>query len=146
MRFADIKNIFATCRQRKETAISRVLFETIIYLDHLFPDGSSGMGKRTSSPCNSMQLPALHLSGFTWPGPLDPAGGLLPHRCTLACECSLFRGRPSAVNISVALSSRSPAPGVTRLHALWCPDFPQTFFECPRSFVRLFSCFIIIRP
>jgi len=33
----------------------------------------------------------LHLSGFTWPRPLGLAGGLLPHRCTLACTLESHR-------------------------------------------------------
>ena len=43
---------------------------------------------------------------------------LLPHRCTLT-------GHSPAVFISVALSSRSRAPGITRQPALRRPDFPH---------------------
>merc|ERR1711991_744691 len=63
--------------------------------------------------------------GFTEPAPLDAAGALLPHLCTLACAW----GRSPWGHrrcVSVALSSRSPALGVTQ--QAWpsgSPDFPQ---------------------
>ena len=38
--------------------------------------------------------------------------------------------------ISVALSLKSPSPGVTRHSALWCSDFPHLHLD-PRSFVLL---------
>ena len=65
--------------------------------------------------------------GFTEPAPLDAAGALLPHPCTLTCAA----GGPRPADrhrrcVSVALSSRSPAPGVTRqAWPLGSPDFPQ---------------------
>ena len=65
--------------------------------------------------------------GFTEPAPLDAAGALLPHPCTLTCAAG--GARPAGSHrrcVSVALSSRSPAPGVTR--QAWpsgSPDFPQ---------------------
>jgi len=51
---------------------------------------------------------------------------LLPHRCTLTSTSE-------AVFISVALSSRSRALGVTQQPALWCPDFPR---HCWRDSLR----------
>ena len=67
--------------------------------------------------------------GFTEPAPLDAAGALLPHLCTLACAKGEFpQGHRRCV--SVALSSRSPALGVTQ--QAWpsgSPDFPQQVVE-----------------
>ncbi len=48
-------------------------------------------------------------------------GGLLPHRFTLTRRP--LAERPGGL-FSVALSSRSPSPGVTRHPALWSSDFP----------------------
>jgi len=54
--------------------------------------------------------------GFTEPAPLDAAGALLPHLCTLTLRRY----------VSVALSSRSLALGVTQqVWSLGRPDFPQ---------------------
>ena len=66
--------------------------------------------------------------GFTKPAPLDTAGALLPHLCTLACS-SYEHGSTKSHRrcVSVALSSRSPALGVTQ--QAWpsgSPDFPQS--------------------
>jgi hypothetical protein len=59
--------------------------------------------------------------GFTEPAPLDAAGALLPHLCTLACAPWGHRRC-----VSVALSSRFPALGVTQqAWPLGSPDFPQ---------------------
>ena len=59
--------------------------------------------------------------GFTEPAPLDAAGALLPHPCTLACAPQGHRRC-----VSVALSSRFPALGVTQqAWPLGSPDFPQ---------------------
>ena len=63
--------------------------------------------------------------GFTEPAPLDAAGALLPHLCTLAMLVGIS---PLSIRrcISVALSSRSPALGITQ--QAWpnrSPDFPQ---------------------
>ena len=63
--------------------------------------------------------------GFTEPAPLDAAGALLPHLCTLAALVGIS---PSSIRrcVSVALSSRSPALGITQ--QAWpnrSPDFPQ---------------------
>lgn len=68
-------------------------------------------------------LPGQYLSYCRWA--LTPP---LHHRL-----CS----KPSAVCISVALSSRSPAPDVIRQPALGCPDFPHEYF---RAIVRLLLC------
>ena len=82
------------------------------------------------------------------------AGGLLPHRFTLACLTNRLRfaaeGKPSA-NVppkratraiggllSVALSIGLPRLGVTQRHALWSPDFPRPP-RWPRSSRRLAS-------
>gem|GEM_PF-1065856 len=121
--------------------ISRVLFTATgpgglvagvtICLGPPLPAASSGTGERNGNdgqplfrgpkpwPCSR--------PGFTEPAPLDAAGALLPHPCTLTCAA----GGPRPVDrhrrcVSVALSSRSPAPGVIR--QAWpsgSPDFPQ---------------------
>ncbi len=85
--------------------------------------------------------------GFTEPVPLDTAGALLPHLCTLTpfsyqvsdfryqltfktfpcCLVTVFRKRRY---LSVALSSRSRALGVTQqVWSLGSPDFPQIPFN-----------------
>src|SRR6185295_7501529 len=68
------------------------------------------------------RLPMRPCSG--WGLPCHPRhrgrGGLLPRRFTLAPWAS----RPEGRSLSVALSSRSPSPGVTRHPALWSSDFP----------------------
>ena len=62
--------------------------------------------------------------GFTEPAPLDAAGALLPHLCTLACAAGMALRHRRCV--SVALSSRFPALGVTQqAWPLGSPDFPQ---------------------
>jgi len=74
--------------------------------------------------------------GFTEPAPLDAAGALLPHPCTLTCDrmknimtkaFSALCLRPFHRRyVSVALSSRSPALGVTQqVWSFGSPDFPQ---------------------
>lgn len=72
----------------------------IICLDPPSPMDSSGVREADEQPLQlnaaskketSQSLHTLHLSGFTWPGPLDPAGGLLPHRCTIACAFASHR-------------------------------------------------------
>ena len=121
--------------------ISRVLFTATgpgglvagvtICLGPPLPAASSGTGERNGNdgqplfrgpkpwPCSR--------PGFTEPAPLDAAGALLPHPCTLTCAAG--GPRPAGRHrrcVSVALSSRSPAPGVTR--QAWpsgSPDFPQ---------------------
>jgi|GEM_PF-5609273 hypothetical protein len=62
--------------------------------------------------------------GFTKPAPLDAAGALLPHLCTLTCAEGVAPCHRRCV--SVALSSRFPALGVTQqAWPLGSPDFPQ---------------------
>ena len=68
--------------------------------------------------------------GFTEPAPLDAAGALLPHLCTLACAGGTGHRRC----VSVALSSRSPALGITQ--QAWpsgSPDFPQPMTAARRQ-------------
>jgi hypothetical protein len=119
------------CFVRKEPDISRVLFSirrsvkrAVIYLGRLLPVASSGSstGQEKDQP---LPLPCFQ-PGFTEPAPLDAAGALLPHLCTLTSlgdctQCSKLRRY-----VSVALSSRSPALGVTQqVWSLGSPDFPQ---------------------
>src|SRR5258708_23368414 len=68
--------------------------------------------------------------GFAWPAGHAAAGGLLPHRFTLALRTSLETG-PLGGLISVALSFGSPRLGVTQRPALRSPDFPPTLFTSP---------------
>ena len=79
----------------RKQVISRVLFTfskemwMIIYLGLSFPTASSG-----SIYGNWAIWPALVPSpcsqpGFTKPAPLDAAGALLPHLCTLTCALGL---------------------------------------------------------
>ena len=121
--------------------ISRVLFTAAgpggraagvtICLGPPLPAASSGTGdteREDGQPLFRGPKPwPCSQPGFTEPAPLDAAGALLPHLCTLTCAA----GGPRSANrhrrcVSVALSSRSPAPGVTR--QAWpsgSPDFPQ---------------------
>ena len=80
--------------------------------------------------------PAWPCSG--WGLPCDdccqPPGALLPHPFTLACDRPL--GRPIGGLLSVALSSASRRPGVTRHPALWSSDFPRPPGQKPAAAVR----------
>jgi hypothetical protein len=70
----------------------------IIYLGWLLPDTSSGSRKRDREKDQPSALRPCSPPGFTEPVPLDTAGALLPHLCTLtffSCQlsvinCSLF--------------------------------------------------------
>jgi hypothetical protein len=95
----------------------------VIYLGHLLPDTSSGSIYGTGKRPTLVPLPCSQ-PGFTEPTPLDVAGALLPHLCTLTS----WIGLPIQLRryVSVALSSRSPALGVTQqVWSLGSPDFPQ---------------------
>jgi len=105
-------------KKRLELDLSRVLFLQAIGQQGGYLSGTPvtkrlkrhtfiGAGKKSTvapRPCTQ--------PGFTWPAPLDAAGALLPHPCTLTCENMkhTFHRR----YVSVALSSRSPALGVTQ--------------------------------
>ena len=57
--------------------------------------------------------------GFTWPAPLDTAGALLPHPCTLTCGPKVTSNGPSAVCfcgtlLTVARTGRYPASSAFR--------------------------------
>jgi len=68
--------------------------------------------------------------GFTEPVPLDTAGALLPHLCTLT--------RMNGRYFSVALSSRSRALGVTQqVWVFGSPDFPQIQAESATASLTL---------
>jgi hypothetical protein len=54
----------------------------VIYLGHLLPDPSSGSIYGTGKRPTLVPLPCSQ-PGFTEPTPLDVAGALLPHLCTL---------------------------------------------------------------
>jgi hypothetical protein len=79
------------CGGGKELDISRVLFsgisrsqpqKAVIYLGWLSPTTSSGFLSRNREKTNLCSLPCFP-PGFTEPAPLDAAGALLPHLCTL---------------------------------------------------------------
>jgi hypothetical protein len=56
----------------------------VIYLGWLLPDTSSGFKSGTGKRPTLAPLPCSQ-PGFTEPAPLDAAGALLPHLCTLTC-------------------------------------------------------------
>ncbi len=96
----------------------------VIYLGRLLPNASSG--SPTSEPVKdqpSFRRPCTH-SGFTEPVPLDTAGALLPHLCTLTgisrrlsvevipavCFCGTL--------LTLARTGRYPASSVFRVPGL----------------------------
>jgi hypothetical protein len=83
--------------------------------------GRAALERSSTWPCSRWGLPCRDR--------YRSRGGLLLHRFTLT--------RPDrsgqAVCFSVALSSRSPSPGVTRHLALWSPDFPPGAQSAERS-------------
>jgi hypothetical protein len=95
--------------------VSRVLSWTTICLDRLLPAGSSHL----PGTCGPQSRPSAVLlqAGFAEPDRRRSAGELLPHLSILAGMNRRF--------ISVALSLKSPSPGITRRLALWSPDFPH---------------------
>jgi hypothetical protein len=91
----------------------------VIYLGQALLLTSSGLFTRLEKN-QPMSLPCFR-PGFTEPTPLDVAGALLPHLCTLT-----FIQKEQRRYFSVALSSRSLALGVTQqVWSLRSPDFPQ---------------------
>ena len=123
---------FSICSERKKESwnVSWILFSiadkflyrrswVVIYLGWLLPDISCGSPNSEGEKDQPYFLRPCSLLGFTEPVPLDTAGALLPHLCTL----TNFHWR----YFSVALSSRSLALGV--IQQAWSfgsPDFPQT--------------------
>ena len=92
-------------------AVSRVLYQTIIYLDLLSPAGSSDPPTRAATGSRLLcPLLVLLRMGFTRPACYHTAGELLPHHFNLA-TAKLFRRY-----VSVALSLRLPSPDV-----IWHP-------------------------
>ncbi len=88
-------------------AVSRVLYQTIIYLGLLSPAGSSDPPTRTATGSRLLcPLSVLLRMGFTRPVCYHTAGELLPHHFNLA-TAKLFRRY-----VSVALSLRLPSPDV----------------------------------
>ena len=118
-------------------AVSRVLFRRAV-IRHGDGNHSSRarvasglqrptLGRRTGRPMAAgypVALPlyaALLQVGFSVPRPLPIARWALTPPFH---PCSARREPVGAVYFSVALSSRSPSPGVTRHLALWSSDFP----------------------
>ena len=110
------------CKIFREPDISRVLFEDG-YLSRMFVTKHLQRFTKTEREKDQpLFLRPCSPPGFTEPVPLDTAGALLPHLCTLTCEARFHRRC-----VSVALSSRSPALGITQqAWSFRSPDFPQT--------------------
>ena len=103
-------------------SVSRVLSWIIIYLGHTFLHGSSHLPGTGGPPY--VPLRCCSRWGLHRPASRHAAGELLPHLSTLTQ--SLMRDTSHTERyISVALSLKSPSPGVTRHPALRSPDFPQ---------------------
>ena len=96
--------------------ISRVLYQTIIYLDLPLPTGSSSLP-------GTQRATVLSLSG------LAPDGVYTAIPVTRKAVSSYLAFSPLPVKyrrfFSVALSWESPPPDVIRHPALWSPDFPH---------------------
>jgi len=113
--------------------ISRVLSRTVIYLGPLSPTGSSHL---LGTADLHYPTTVLLQTGFTKPVSYQTAGELLPHPFTLA-----FLGGI----LSVALSLKSPLPGVTRRPDPGSPDFPPHFtFASVRRLSSILESFYII--
>ena len=108
--------------------VSRVLSWTVIYLEPTLPSVSSALPERSAghtiallfafAPEGACQ--ATRLPGCWWS--LTPPFQLFSH--LLAQAAGVF--------FSAALSVGSPRPAVSRLPALWSPDFPHGA-SAPRS-------------
>jgi len=107
--------------------VSRVLFfrQSSIQVRRLDRTQATSSGW-TGSPTTPSTV--LLRTGFTQPASRHAAGKLLPHLSTLALTSypNEYSKRQSGRYISVALSLKSPSPGITRRPALWSPDFPHT--------------------
>lgn len=128
---------FFVKNKSKSMPVSRVLSRMIISLGRVSPPASSGSwnrysdltrgspaGRRWNDPWGSLRTPYLVLlrEGFTLTRRVTPSPvGSYP---TVAPLPSFEGGI-----VSVALSLGLPPPGVTRLPALWSPDFPQVRFR-----------------
>ena len=87
------------------------------------PSGSCDSRERGGPPLHA-PIPILHRAGFTARLRRRDAGELLPRLSILTRKRGRF--------LSVALSLKSPSPGVIRRSALWCSDFPHPHF-CGRD-------------
>src|SRR3989339_335557 len=98
----------------------------IIYLGHIFLYRSSHLPETDGQPLSLIRCCSRW--GLHRPTSYHVAGKLLPHLSTL----TFFQKRRY---LSVALSLKSPSPGVTRHPALWSPDFPRIlpFDTCTRD-------------
>ena len=111
--------------------VSRVLYIAIIYL---WPEVALRL--KPSPKTRGPRLPSTTLLrvGFTRPVCLHTAGELLPRLFILTCASE----KAKAVFFSVALSLKSPSPGVTRhpcpmkpglssrtCFRIWCPRLPR---------------------
>ena len=70
----------------------------IIYLGLTLPAASSGSFNGTKARWPALVPSPCSWPGFTKPAPLDAAGALLPHLCTLTCALGhVSQEKPSAV-------------------------------------------------
>ncbi len=107
---------------------------TIIPLGPPLPTGSSTLPRSIGRAALERSIVELAPSGVCLADPVSRAAGeLLPHPFNLteaASRSPTLTPRSAACGpvggglLSVALSSGSPRPGITRHPALWCSDFP----------------------
>ena len=109
------------------STISRVLYQTIIFLDCTLPHSSSARfpGQNATNPearRAAVSLPIRSCFGWSLHSLVcyQPSGGLLPRHSTIT-------GQPKVAGcfFSIALVLESPPPDVIRHPALWSPDFPH---------------------
>ena len=107
------------------STISRVLYQTIIFLDCTLPHSSSARFPWQNATNPEARRAAVSLpirSCFGWSLHslvcYQPSGGLLPRHSTITCR------KAAGCFFSIALVLESPPPDVIRHPALWSPDFP----------------------
>jgi hypothetical protein len=107
-----------------QSSVSRVLFRScerwrsFLWDARLRAPRAAYPGARAGSPRTPLYVALLRM-GFAMPHPLPDARWALTPPFHPYCRDESRSGL-----FSVALSSRSPSPGVTRHPALWSPDFP----------------------
>ena len=111
-------------------SVSRVLYLIIIYL-RLY------ISARLKPPARDWRATIMSLCGVAPGGvyidrqvtmPLVSSYLTFPPLLRELCKVTLYNHHLATLSqryISVALSLKSPSPGVTRHPALWSPDFPQ---------------------
>lgn len=102
--------------------ISRVLSRTIIHLQPVSPQVSSGLPESNASSKRGFLFGLAPSGVYTATSCCQLRGALLPHHFTLTYE--LLRSQLLGGLFSAALAVNSHSPGVTWHPALWSPDFP----------------------